>query len=578
MGDKMKKKVIIISVFVFILAVIAITFALPTFRINRINLLKDSKINELKKSLDSDYQIKEPEIVASDSEDLIIKSAYESISLLLGKPNTENKLDDYFSAETKFQKFLEYCYENNDLPTDNGTIHSDYKYYVIPEDETKEEQFEYSFKEIIDLKINFYEDLKIIDFYTFDGINYSILFRASNAQFKLKNSLSHVYEDTTGDIDIRVRLLKYNSVKILSFYVTYDTNKGEKVSDKGNSEVNSLIGKLSYNDIKEREYTDEEKVKIEEIYNKNKESIVALSTSNINNAITSNATGFFIREGVILTNWTWFENYLLSSDSLTVSDVNNKIYHIDGIISLSNVYDVVALKLTEEVGTPITTKGYVSGYNKDLVVALTSPTSIGVATNVGENLEKENNIYKMNLVINDGEVGAPVFNIKGELVGITNANQLNSTISFASDVYSFNSMLIALKFDKFEKIVSYNLMVLKNNMYTDLTGKLESTQEYDQNIYNKYMQDFDIKKAYGDNISNIITKNNKMTIKVSFSENNIISKKQYVNLYASKLKNAGYKVNGNNDYQMILEKDNIRINIKYESSYIVITYRGVGDE
>ena len=92
------------------------------------------------------------------------------------------------------------------------------------------------------------------------------------------------------------------------------------------------------------------------------------------------------------------------------------------------------------------------------------------------------------------------------------------------------------------------------------------------------MQDFDIKKAYGDNISNIITKNDKMTIKVSFSENNIISKKQYVNLYASKLKNAGYKVNGNNDYQMILEKDNIRINIKYESSYIVITYRGVGDE
>ena len=264
MGDKMKKKVIIISVFVFILAVIAITFALPTFRINRINLLKDSKINELKKSLDSDYQIKEPEIVASDSEDLIIKSAYESISLLLGKPNTENKLDDYFSAETKFQKFLEYCYENNDLPTDNGTIHSDYKYYVIPEDETKEEQFEYSFKEIIDLKINFYEDLKIIDFYTFDGINYSILFRASNAQFKLKNSLTHVYEDITGDIDIRVRLLKYNSVKILSFHVTYDTNKGEKVSDKGNSEVNSLIGKLSYNDIKEREYTDEEKVKIED--------------------------------------------------------------------------------------------------------------------------------------------------------------------------------------------------------------------------------------------------------------------------------------------------------------------------
>ena len=45
----MKNKLTILSLLVFALAVIAITFALPTFRINKINLLKDSKINEIKK-------------------------------------------------------------------------------------------------------------------------------------------------------------------------------------------------------------------------------------------------------------------------------------------------------------------------------------------------------------------------------------------------------------------------------------------------------------------------------------------------------------------------------------------------
>ena len=570
----MKKKIIVLSILIFIISAIAITFALPSFRINKIDLLKDSKINEIKSVLDSKYEIKEPLITASGSEEEILRMTYEVASILIGKPNVQNS-DDYFTATTKFDKFLSYCYDNSNLPLDdNGEVKSNYKFYILDENNTKEDSFYYEFKTLMNLKVTFYEELKIKDFYTYDGINYNVLLRASNAKFMVTNQLTGSYENVVGDVDIRFNIISNNGIKILYFYINYDNEKGEKVSGKDQSEVNSLVGKLSYNEVEEREYTEAEKANIEGIYAKYKDSVVSLSTTNVNNAITSNATGFFIRKGVILTSWKWFEEYLLSNDNLIVSDINNRIYQVDGIISFSTVYDIVAIKLTEEVGNPITETGYVSSYNKDLVVALTSPTSIGIATNVGEVMGSEHDIIKLKLTLTKGEVGSPLFNIKGELVGITNNNQLNSTISFASDKYAFSTMNIRLKYADFEDIKVYKLASLKNNMYSNTISKIVVSKEYDQELYDKYMVDFDIKKAYGDSISSIVTSGNKMTIKVDFAENNIISKKQYVNLYASKLKSAGYNLT-TNDYQLVLEKENIRINIKYESSYIVITYRGI---
>ena len=88
----MKKKIIVLSILIFIISAIAITFALPSFRINKIDLLKDSKINEIKSVLDSKYEIKEPLITASGSEEEILRMTYEVASILIGKPNVQNSV------------------------------------------------------------------------------------------------------------------------------------------------------------------------------------------------------------------------------------------------------------------------------------------------------------------------------------------------------------------------------------------------------------------------------------------------------------------------------------------------------
>lgn len=570
----MKKKIIILAIFLFIIIVVTITFALPTFTISKIDLLKDSKINDIKSYLNPDYQIEEPELVANASEDLILKTAYEALSLLLGKPNTESSSNDYFAQLSKYEEFLKYCYNNSNLPLDeDGNISSQYQYYIIEEDETTKDQFNSAIKTLFNLRIQNYENLKILDFYTYDGLKYRISYRVQNAKFKIINAITQVYEDKVGNIDITLEVINNNGIKILAFYSDYDAERGEKVNAKESSETDSLIGKLSYNEVKEHEYTPEEQSQIQNIYSNFKTSIVSLATSNINNAITSNATGFFIREGVIITSWAWFESYLMSNDSLTIADMNNKIYKLDGIISLSTFYDIVVLKLTEAEGTPITKIGYAS--RGSLIVALSSPTSIGIATNVGKIMGSEDEILKLNLAVTEGEVGSPLFNLKGELAGIISSTKINSTVSYATNTFAFSSLLSRLKHRDFGEIKSYKINALKTSMYQNTISKLEFSQDYDQNLYNQYMKDFNIKNVYQDNIFSIITTNDKLIIKVAFNENNIISKKQYANLYVSKLKEVGYKIIGNNNYQMVLLKENIRINIKYESSYIVITYRGI---
>ena len=87
------------------------------------------------------------------------------------------------------------------------------------------------------------------------------------------------------------------------------------------------------------------------------------------------------------------------------------------------------------------------------------------------------------------------------------------------------------------------------------------------------MQYFDIREIYKDNIANILTKDNYMIIRVSYANDNLISKKQYTNLYVMKLVEAGFKETLSNDFSRILRKDNIIINIMYETNYISIVYR-----
>lgn len=150
----MKIKLIIASLILTIMIIFTYTFAFPTFSVNKIDLLKDSKENSIKSKLDPDYIIEEPKIeLANANESIVLNKAFEALSAIIGKPNTEQK-NDYFTQKAKYDKFLEYCADDSEIPDDK-----DYDIYHFTK--SKEEKYNYMVSGIFNYKINTYEKLKV---------------------------------------------------------------------------------------------------------------------------------------------------------------------------------------------------------------------------------------------------------------------------------------------------------------------------------------------------------------------------------------------------------------------------------
>ena len=110
---------------------------------------------------------------------------------------------------------------------------------------------------------------------------------------------------------------------------------------------------------------------------------------------------------------------------------------------------------------------------------------------------------------------------------------------------------------KFEDIKVYKLNDLLNDMYFDTLNSIK-------------FNDLDLKEIYLDSIASIETYDNNVIVKIFYNEENIISKKQYINLLATKLIEQGYQEIGSNYYKTRFKNEKYNITITYESGYIVI--------
>ena len=556
----MKIKLIIASLILTIMIIFTYTFAFPTFSVNKIDLLKDSKENSIKSKLDPDYIIEEPEIeLANANESIVLNKAFEALSAIIGKPNTEQK-NDYFTQKAKYDKFLEYCADDSEIPDDK-----DYDIYHFTK--SKEEKYNYMVSGIFNYKINTYEKLKVSKVRCYMAICY-IDFRIINANFEAEDKLTKAVKTAVGDIDVEVTLINNTDARVLylSSY-SYDAIGGAELIE--NSENNN-----QYNIIDDYTYTDQDKTSIEKIYNANQKSIVNLSTIGDQNGVTSSCTGFFIAEGIIVTNYTWFQEYLISNDYLIVKDLDNKIYNVDGIVSLSSYFDVIILKLDQKAGVPIKNYSFDSNYSKNLKIALTNPNGLSVKIKVGQFLNSSDEIVKTNMPILQSEVGAPVFSLSNELIGIVNSKQYNSTVSNYSSIYLYN---IAHKLQRsdFSNIKVYQLSLLKPELYSNTVSKIETPVfDYDSKIYEYYMQDIDVKEIYLNNVTRITSYDKYLEVLVKYNSNQLLSIKDYMNLYVNQLLSKDYQLITNDIYKIVVSNDTNTITLKNEENYFSINYRG----
>ena len=181
-----------------------------------------------------------------------------------------------------------------------------------------------------------------------------------------------------------------------------------------------------------------------QVYAQNKKSVVAISnqgTTNIFGQTTQTASagsGFILSEdGYIVSNYHVVE----AADTLTVITSDGSEYSAT-LVGYEEHNDLALLKI-EATGLPAVTLGSSSDLIVgDQVVAIGNP--LGELTNtltVGYVSAKDRdvttdgtiiNMLQTDAAINPGNSGGPLFNMKGEVIGITTAKYSGTTTSGAS--------------------------------------------------------------------------------------------------------------------------------------------------
>ncbi len=181
-----------------------------------------------------------------------------------------------------------------------------------------------------------------------------------------------------------------------------------------------------------------------EIYSRNVSSVVALTCAltGVSNGesytATSSGTGFVITsDGYIVTN----HHVVDGAVSIAVTMANGKVYNAQ-LIGSDATNDVALIKVDATGMKPVTLG--VSGAMRvgDQVVAignalgeLTSSLTVGYVSGMDRNVSTDGTVINMlqtDVAINSGNSGGPLFNARGEVIGITTAKYSGTTSSGAS--------------------------------------------------------------------------------------------------------------------------------------------------
>ena len=182
-----------------------------------------------------------------------------------------------------------------------------------------------------------------------------------------------------------------------------------------------------------------------EVYAKNVNSTVGITTSITTNfwgyQTTSAASGsgfIFSSDGYILTNFHVVED----SDSITVSMYDGESYKAE-LVGYDESNDVAVLKIDAENLVPVVLGNSDNINVGDSVVAIGNPLgeltfslTSGSISAKGREITMSNGatmqLLQTDCAINSGNSGGALFNLYGEVIGITNAKYSSSSSSSAS--------------------------------------------------------------------------------------------------------------------------------------------------
>lgn len=226
-----------------------------------------------------------------------------------------------------------------------------------------------------------------------------------------------------------------------------------------------------------------------EVYAANVNSTVGITTSVTTNfwgfqtTSAASGSGFIITDdGYIITNYHVIEN----SDSITVSLYDGTSYTAE-LIGYDESNDIAVLKVDAEGLTPVVVGDSDNLNVGDSVIAIGNPLgelTFSLTSGAVSALDREvtlSNSVTMDLIqtdcaINSGNSGGALFNLNGEVIGVTNAKYSGSGTGASIDNIAFAIPINQVK-EIVESIIE-NGYIVKPYIGVSVTDVSQETQSY----------------------------------------------------------------------------------------------------
>lgn len=510
-------------------------FIMPTkaFNIDIDKINVQNKNDKLIENLDKRYKIEAKDFKTSFYQDEEIKKQIKEILSIT--------FNSKYTTEEKEDRLLDYQFMSkiNGSETISGSLF------------LKEYLKQIERREIVVDHIN---DLKIIPFRENDLMVFVYIKDATIANQKTDIMCSYW-----------LKANKEEPFRVYYPWITIKKDLFEYFKKVTSSENNGNIISPEYKRISFNKENPKEDVSKEKIYQDNLESVVQI-TAMQKNGVSSYASGFFIRKGVIVTSWQNFEKYLTNGNFVFINDAYGKTYNVLGVISINPKYDIAVLKISEEVGKPVILENSKMLKANESLYIINSINNGNFSIKEGTYLSEENGKIKNLFPLMNSDVGAALFNKNGHVIGFTTSDSLYKELSLANSSNYIKSLQDLLKNENYSNI-KYTLLETFKETYYITYNKEEKTNNVPNDIWKKYNKIGNIK----DNIPlELIKSNYKDEILTLRYIKGVLDTEYLITPYTKELEKENYDLKYEDKFKKVYQNSKYKVIIKSFFDYILI--------
>jgi outer membrane protein assembly factor BamD (BamD/ComL family) len=209
-----------------------------------------------------------------------------------------------------------------------------------------------------------------------------------------------------------------------------------------------------------------------ELVRRVKPSVVSVITYNASGEVALTGSGFFIRPGEVLTNLHVVEG--AHHAEIRTFEGKGKTYQVSGLLNVDREGDLVVLSVSmpaERARVAETTAIMPEEGERIFVIGnplrLEGSVADGIVSAVRE-VPALGRIVQITAPISHGNSGSPVFNMKGQVVGIVTIRVMNGqNINLALGASRFTALAASQKLMSFEELAALNADTQKPDSLAD---------------------------------------------------------------------------------------------------------------